>query len=118
MYKQVFDYNGNPYLVLTNEDGSLSEKDLKKQGVYQYTEIMPPSNLYPPRKFDGEKWYGATANDTEQNNNGITQKPDPLELIVSQLQMQIAKGNVQLRETQEELANAMLEISKLKGSVE
>lgn len=118
MYKQVFDYNGNPYLVLTNEDGSLSEKDLKEQGVYQYTEIMPPSNLYPPRKFDGEKWYGATANDTEKNDNGSTQKPDPLELIVSQLQMQIAKGNVQLRETQEKLANAMLEISKLKGSVE
>lgn len=114
MYKQVFDYNGNPYLVLTNEDGSLSEKDLKKQGVYQYTEIMPPSNLYPPRKFDGEKWYGATANDDNVN----LLKPEPLELIVSQLQMQIAKGNVQLRDTQKELADAMLEISKLKGSVE
>lgn len=118
MYKQVFDYNGNPYLVLTKEDGSLSEEDLKEQGVYQYTEIMPPSNLYPPRKFDGEKWYGATANDKDQNNNETTPKPEPLELIVSQLQMQIAKGNVQLRDTQKELADAMLEISKLKGSVE
>lgn len=114
MYKQVFDYNGNPYLVLTKEDGSLSEENLKEQGVYQYTEIMPPSNLYPPRKFDGEKWYGATASDT----NSALPKPEPLEVIVAQLQMQIAKGNVQLRGTQKELANAMLEISKLKGSVE
>ncbi|MGE7364857.1 hypothetical protein ACQKKJ_16605 [Staphylococcus cohnii] len=43
---------------------------------------------------------------------------ETLEVIVAQLQMQIAKGNVQLRDTQKELANAMLEISKLKGSVE
>lgn len=114
MYKQVFDYNGNPYLVLANEYGVISEEDLKEQGVYQYTEIMPPSNLYPPRKFDGKKWHGATANE----DNASLPKPETLEVIVAQLQMQIAKGNVQLRDTQKELANAMLEISKLKGSVE
>ena len=118
MYKQVFDYNGNPYLVKTEENGELLKDDLTRQKLYQYTDIVPPSKFYPPRVFDGVEWHGASIEQYENNNKPPITQPSQLEIIVAQLQMQIVKGNVQLRETQNELANAMLEISKLKGSAE
>lgn len=118
MYKQVFDYNGKPFLVKTNNGGVLDEEDLKSQNLYQYTDIMPPYDLYPPRQFDGENWHGATAQQYQDTNQQPVIVPNQLELIVAKLQMQVAKGNVQLKETEKQLANALIEISKLKGSVE
>lgn len=112
MYKQVFDYNGNPYLVKADEDGELSQEDLKKQGLYQYTEIMPPSKLFPPRQFDGEKWHGSTTGDEE-----IYEEPDQSILQMAQTQMQVAESSYQLRDTQKKLASTMLDNAEKDKSI-
>lgn len=94
MYKQVFDYNGNPYLVKTEEDGTLSEKDLKRQNLYQYTDIMPPSHLYPPRKFDGEQWHGASSDD---HNKPPIILPDEMQKTIANLQVQLVKSQSEIK---------------------
>lgn len=110
MYKQVFDYNGNAYLVKIDEQGEPFVEDLKKQGLYQYTEIMPPSKLFPPRQFDGESWHGSTTNE-----EAVVKDPGNIEMVLAQTQMQLAKMSFQVQKTQKELADATLEIAKLKG---
>lgn len=118
MYKQVFDYNGKPFLVKADDNGVLDEEDLKSQNLYQYTETMPPYDLYPPRQFDGENWHGASEQQFQDANQPSPVVPSQLEMIVAKLQIQVVKGNSQLKETEKQLANALIEISKLKGSVE
>lgn len=60
MFKQVFDYNGNPYILRVDNKNSVLESEIEKYELYKFTEIMPPKELYPPRTFDGTKWHGAT----------------------------------------------------------
>lgn len=131
MYKQVFDYDGNAYLIKTNEEGRMLASDLKRQGVYQYTEIMPPSKLFPPRRFDGETWHGSSLGEQQVEN-----KPNVTDYLLAQTQMQVAESSSQLRGSQKimsdivmessgknirldqlekQLSLAMLEISEIKG---
>lgn len=108
MYRQVFDYNGNAYLVKTNDEGELLVDDLKKQGLYQYTDIMPPSKLFPPRQFDGEKWHGSTIREDEIEEH----KPSVMEYMLAQAQMQVTKTANQLIKTQQEQADTLTELTK------
>ena len=118
MFKQVFDYNGNPYILRVDNKNNVLESEIEKYELYKFTEIMPPKELYPPRTFDGSKWHGATVEEYENGNKPPVITPNTLETIVAELQIQVAKGNAQLKETEKQLADAVLEISKLKGSVE
>ncbi|MEB7763880.1 hypothetical protein NGC87_06030 [Staphylococcus pseudoxylosus] len=131
MFKQVFLYDGTPYLAYKNEDGE-----------YQYpnedfTETAPPEGIYSPFEFDGNEWIGATKEEWEANNPKDGYEPTNNELQIANTQMQVTKiasqliksqkeqaGATQeltkkeqrLQEAELEQANAMLEITKLKGS--
>ena len=118
MYKQVFDYNGNPYLVKADEDGELSQEDLKKQGLYQYTEIMPPSNLYPPRTFDGSEWHGSTAEEYENNNKPPVIMPDEIQMIIANLQLQLVYSQSEIKNLNKRYEELKEEVNKNKGSVD
>ncbi|WP_239760840.1 hypothetical protein [Mammaliicoccus sp. N-M51] len=111
MYKQVFDYNGNPYLVKTNEDGELSQEDLKKQDLYQYTEIMPPSKFFPPRQFDGEKWHGALAEIPP------TPEPSDVDFLNAQLISNDIEHNAKIETLQQDIANLTNELLEMKGGM-
>ena len=50
--KQIYFYDGTPFLVMENKDGEL---EYPKE---QWTDIAPPEGLYEPIHFDGEKWVG------------------------------------------------------------
>lgn len=108
MFKQVFDYNGNAFLVKTNDNGELLVDDLKRQGLYQYTDIMPPSNLFPPRIFDGEQWHGSTIKEDGKEDH----KPSAIEYMLAQAQMQVTKTAARLITSQEEQAKVNLELTK------
>ena len=52
--KQIYFYDGTPFLVMENKDGEL---EYPKE---QWTDIAPPEGLYEPIHFDGEKMGGYT----------------------------------------------------------
>ena len=126
MFKQVYLYDGTPYLAFKNEDGE-----------YQYpndewTEVSPPEGIYSPFYFNGNEWIGTSKEEWELNN--ITDPtPNDLKLMVSNLQKQLVMSNLNMskmsqvnmtqtndiKELKEQLANVVLELTKLKnGSVE
>ena len=54
MFKQIYLYDGTPYLAFENEEGE-----------YQYpeeawTETPPPDGIYSPFYFNGDEWIGST----------------------------------------------------------
>ena len=124
--KIVYLYDGTPYLVYKNEEGE-----------YQYpndewTEVSPPEGIYSPFYFSGNEWIGTSKEEWELNN--ITDPtPNDLKLMVSNLQKQLVMSNLNMskmsqvnmtqtndiKELKEQLANVVLELTKLKnGSVE
>ena len=126
MFKQVYLYDGTPYLAFKNEDGE-----------YQYpndewTEVSPPEGIYSPFYFNGNEWIGASKEEWELNN--ITDPtPNDLKLMLSNLQKQLVMSNLNMskmsqvnmtqtndiKQLKEQLANVVLELTKLKnGSVE
>lgn len=124
--KVVYLYDGTPYMVYKDEDGE-----------YQYpndewTEVSPPEGIYSPFYFNGNEWIGTSKEEWELNN--ITDPtPNDLKLMVSNLQKQLVMSNLNMskmsqvnmtqtndiKQLKEQLANVVLELTKLKnGSVE
>ena len=59
-FKQVFLYDGTPYLAFVNDEGE-----------YQYpeeawTETPPPDGIYSPFYFNGDEWIGSTKEEYEE----------------------------------------------------
>lgn len=52
--------DGKPFLIDESKEGY--DKDL-------YTEIMPPSSLYWPVKFDGGEWVGTPYEEWKKTTN-------------------------------------------------
>ena len=107
MFKQVYLYDGTPYLVYKNEEGE-----------YQYpndewTEVSPPEGIYSPLYFNGNEWIGSTREEwlesLPKDENGESQLPDPSMIQMAQTQMQVAESSYQLRETQQKLAETMMD---------
>ena len=103
-FKQVFLYDGTPYLAFRNEDG---EYDYPKD---EWTEVAPPDGIYSPFYFNGNEWIGATKEEYEKTlpKEELTQ-PSTSELMMASTQMQIAESSFQLRETQQKLAETMMD---------
>ena len=118
MFKQVFDYNGNPYILKVDENDKVLESEIKKYGLYQYTDIMPPSNLYPPRTFDGTEWHGATAEEYENNNKPPVVLPDEIQMIIANLQIQLIQYDTKVRQLETSYNELREEINEIKGSVD
>lgn len=104
MFKQVFLYDGTPYLAFKNEDG---EYDYPND---EWTEVAPPDGIYSPFYFNGNEWVGATKEEYEESlpKEEIPQ-PSASELMMASTQMQVAESSFQLRDTQKQLAQSMLE---------
>lgn len=124
--KIVYLYDGTPFIVELNDEGEyVYPKD-------EYTEVPPPEGIYQPFYYDGNEWVGTSKEEWELNN--ITEPtPNELKLMVSNLQKQLVMSNLNMskmsqvnmtqtndiKELKEQLANVVLELTKLKnGSVE
>ena len=97
MFKQVYLYDGTPYLAFKNEDGE-----------YQYpndewTEVPPPEGIYSPFYFNGNEWVGATKEEWEAMQERPPLTPKAIELLVAQLQMQVMIGNKKTKELEDKL---------------
>ena len=124
--KIVYLYDGTPYMVYKDEEGEYQYPD------DEWTEVSPHEGIYSPFYFDGNEWIGTSKEEWELNN--ITDPtPNDLKLMVSNLQKQLVMSNLNMskmsqvnmtqtndiKELKEQLANVVLELTKLKnGSVE
>ena len=104
MFKQVFLYDGTPYLASLNNEG---EYDYPND---EWTEVAPPEGIYSPFYFNGNEWIGSTKEEYEESlpKEEIPQ-PSASELMMASTQMQVAESSFQLRDTQKQLAQSMLE---------
>lgn len=100
--------DGKPFLIDESKEGY--DKDL-------YTDIMPPSNLYLPVKFDGgesyEEWKKQQIEDDEQPKK---EEPDNnKDELIADLSLELLQTQEELEATQEDVANLTLTI--MGGSV-
>lgn len=98
--------NGSPTIIEEN-----------KKYDFEYTETAPPEGIYSPFFFDGVEWIGTSKEEFENNNPPSKYEPSNSEIQLASTQMQLTKTVVQLQETQKKLADATLEIAKLKGEI-
>lgn len=104
MFKQVYLYDGTPYLAFKDEEGE-----------YQYpeeawTEVAPPEGIYSPFYFNGNEWVGSTKEEFEESlPKEEVLPPSTSELMMASTQMQVAESSFQLRDTQKQLAQSILE---------
>ncbi|PNZ40486.1 hypothetical protein [Staphylococcus simulans] len=107
MFKQVFLYDGTPYLAFVNDEG---EYDYPKEA---WTEVAPPEGIYSPFYFNGDEWIGATKEEFEESlPKEELPQPSTSEIMMASAQMQIAESSFQLRDTQKQLAQSMLDIAE------
>ena len=105
MFKQIYNReDGKPKLIESNEEGVFNFDK------FIYTDIAPTSDLYEPMYFDGSEWIGSTKEEYEATlpKEEIPQ-PSASELMMASTQMQVAESSFQLRDTQKQLAQSMLE---------
>lgn len=140
-FKQVFLYDGTPYLAFRGSDG---EYDYPND---EWTETPPPEGLYEPIYFNGNEWKGASKEEWEKSIQKKKEEelsklppyePTPIERLAATSQLQTAKTARRLQtleQTQakslvndaekdrkikvleEQVARLMFELTK-KGSVE
>ena len=106
-FKQVYLYNGTPYLAFVNEEG---EYDYPEEA---WTEIVPPEGIYSPFYFNGNEWVGSTKEEFEATLPGKEPYvPNISEIMLAQAQMQVTKTANQLIKTQQEQADTLTELTK------
>ena len=104
MFKQVFLFDGTPYLAFLNEDG---EYDYPQD---EWTEVAPPEGTYSPFYFNGNEWIGSTKEEYKESlPKEETPEPTTSEVMMASTQMQVAESSFQLRDAQKQLAQSMLE---------
>ncbi|MDW5471962.1 hypothetical protein [Staphylococcus equorum] len=107
MFKQVFLYDGIPYLAYKGEDGE-----------YQYpeeswTEIPPAEGIYSPFYFNGNEWVGVTKEAYEESLPAKeTHIPKVSEIMLAQAQIQVTKTASRLITSQQEQAETLTELTK------
>ena len=117
-FKQVFLYDGTPYLAFANEDG---EYDYPEEA---WTEVAPPEGIYSPFYFNGNEWIGATREEWEAQQEKPPIEPKVLEMMVSQLQLQVMIGNKKTKELEDKLkvseqtlADTVLKVTELENKI-
>lgn len=112
-FKQVYLYDGTPFLAYKGEDG---EYDYPND---EWTEVPPPEGIYNPFYFNGNEWIGATREEYEQSiPKEEMSQPSASELMMASTQMQVAESSFQLRDTQKQLAQSMLDVAEKDKRIE
>lgn len=95
--KIVYLLDGTPFIAELNEEGEY---------VYpndEWTEVPPPEGIYQPFYYDGNEWIGTSKEEWETMQSSPPLTPKAIELLVSQLQMQVMIGNKKTKELEDKL---------------
>ncbi|MEY8603526.1 hypothetical protein AALK46_07350 [Staphylococcus nepalensis] len=105
--KQVYLYDGTPFLLYKNDDDEY---------IYpsdDWTEIPPPNGIYSPFYFDGERWIGTDKNEwLSQRGKLENYQPSTIEMMLAHSQLQVTKTANQLVKSQKEQAETLKELTK------
>lgn len=112
MFKQVFLYDGTPYLAFVNDEG---EYDYPEE---EWTEVTPPEGIYSPFYFNGNEWVGATKEEwlgtlpKQELDN-----PDSNDLLNAQLLSNDLEHNSKIDGLQQDIANLTAQLLELQGGM-
>lgn len=110
-FKQVFLYDGTPYLAFRNEDG---EYDYPEEA---WTEVTPPEGIYSPFYFNGNEWVGSTKEECESNQDKPAIEPKDTDFLNAQLISNDIEHNAKIEALQQDIANLTNELLKMKGGM-
>lgn len=104
--KQIFFYDGTPFLVMENENGELEYPE------EQWTDIAPPEGIYSPFYFDGKKWVGTTYEEwlEQQPKNEVEETPDDKDILIADLTLQLMETQNTVANLQNDMANLTLQV--------
>lgn len=104
--KQVYFYDGTPFLVMENKDGELEYPE------GQWTDIAPPEGLYEPIHFDGEKWVGTPYEEwlEQQPKIEVEETPDDKDVLIADLTLQLMETQNTVVNLQNDMANLTLQV--------
>ena len=97
--------DGKPFLIDESKEGY--DKDL-------YTEIMPPSSLYWPVKFDGGEWVGTPYEEwkKQQVETEPPEKDDEnhKDQIIADLSLELLKTQEELNDVRKDISDLTIQI--------
>lgn len=107
--KQIYFYDGTPFLVMENEDGELEYPE------GQWTDIAPPEGLYAPIHFDGKKWIGNTKENWEDSqpkgeSEDSTNKNDEKEDVIADLSLELLKTQEELNDVRKDMSDLTIQL--------
>ncbi|MDU6763522.1 MAG: hypothetical protein E6445_00815 [Staphylococcus sp.] len=104
--KQIYFYDGTPFLVVENKDGELN---YPKE---QWTDIAPPDGLYAPIHFDGKKWIGTSYEEwlEQQPKNEVEETPDDKDVLIADLTLQLMETQNTVENLQNDMASLTLQV--------
>lgn len=104
--KQIYFYDGTPFLVMENKDGEL---EYPKE---QWTDIAPPEGLYAPIHFDGKKWIGTPYEEwlEQQPKFEVEETPDDKDVLIADLTLQLMETQNTVANLQNDMANLTLQV--------
>ncbi|MDQ7223216.1 hypothetical protein RCI18_02730 [Staphylococcus haemolyticus] len=104
--KQIYFYDGTPFLVMENENGELEYPE------EQWTDIAPPEGIYSPFYFDGKKWVGTTYEEwlEQQPKNEVEETPDDKDILIADLTLQLMETQNTVANLQNDMANLTLQV--------
>lgn len=84
------------YYYLTN-DGYIDHIDTVKIDGAKYT-TQAPKGHFNKAKFDGTKWVDSMTDEELKEANTVTVKPNENDTVISNLTLQLAQSNAQVKE--------------------
>ena len=112
MFKQVFLYDGTPYLAFVNDEG---EYDYPEEA---WTEVAPTEGIYSPFYFNGNEWVGATREEWEESlPEKEPDSPSSNDFLNAQLLANDLEHNSKIEDLQQDIANLTAELLKAQGGM-
>ena len=104
--KQIYLYDGTPFLVMENKDGELEYPE------GQWTDIAPPEGICSPFHFDGEKWVGTSYEEwlEQQPKIEVEEVPDDKDVLIADLTLQLMKTQNTVVNLQNDMASLTLQV--------
>lgn len=96
--------DGKPFLIDESKEGY--DKDL-------YTEIMPPSSLYWPVKFEGGEWVGTPYEEWKKQQIEEPPKKDDethKDKIIADLSLELLKTQEELRDVRKDISDLTIQL--------
>lgn len=93
--------NGQQVLVFSNNDG---EYVYPKEN---WTEQKPPTGIYAPFYYDGQKWVGQSKEDFERNVEAPTVEPDEKDLVIATLSETVLSQQEEIKNVRKDIASIL-----------